>query len=69
MPVTQQGEIRCSIGMCSRTSTDQTARLRESLGEDLLAAIREQFPDSAQFGMHCESVGVGRGKVWNRIGG
>ena len=48
---------------------EQTARLRESLGKDLIAAISERFPTSS-LGLteHAESIGVGRGKVWNRIG-
>jgi hypothetical protein len=49
-------------------SADQTTRLREALGGDLIAAIAQRFPDSAQFAKHCESLGIGRGKVWNRIG-
>ena len=49
-------------------SVDQTAQLRADLGDDLIAAIAERFSNSAQFAKHCESVGVGRGKVWNRIG-
>ncbi len=48
---------------------EQTARLRESLGEDLIAAIGERFPTSS-LGLteHAASIGVGRGRVWNRIG-
>lgn len=50
-------------------STDQTARLREDLGDDLIAAIAERFPDSAlDLSKHAEALGIGRGKVWNRIG-
>jgi len=48
---------------------EQTARLREYLGEDLVAAISERFPTSSRgLTEHAESIGVGRGKVWNRIG-
>ena len=47
----------------------QTARLRESLGENLVAAISERFPTSSRgLTEHAESIGVGRGNVWNRIG-
>ncbi|MFV8246952.1 hypothetical protein [Mycolicibacterium peregrinum] len=50
-------------------TTDQTARLREDLGDDLIAAIAERFPDSAlDLAKHSEALGIGRGKVWNRIG-
>ena len=50
-------------------STDQTAQLRAALGEDLIAAIAEQFPESALgLAKHAESLGIGRGKIWNRIG-
>ena len=50
-------------------STDQTAQLRAALGDDLIAAIAEQFPDSALgLAKHAESLGIGRGKIWNRIG-
>lgn len=50
-------------------SVAQTARLREVLGVDLIAAIAERFPDSA-LGLtkHSESLGIGHGLVWNRIG-
>lgn len=48
---------------------EQTARLRKYLGEDLIAAISERFPTSS-LGLTelAKSIGVGRGKVWNRIG-
>jgi hypothetical protein len=48
---------------------EQTERLRESLGEDLIAAISDRFPTSS-LGLteHAKSIGVGRGRVWNRIG-
>lgn len=49
-------------------SADQTARLRESLGGDLIAAIAERFSNSVQLTGHCESLGIGRGELWNRIG-
>jgi hypothetical protein len=47
----------------------QTARLREDLGEDLIAAIGERFPTSS-LGLteYAASIGVGRGNIWNRIG-
>jgi hypothetical protein len=50
-------------------SVNQTARLRETLGDDLISAIAERFTDSP-LGLtkHSESLGVGRGRVWNRIG-
>lgn len=48
---------------------EQTARLREYLGEDLVTAISERFPTSSRgLTEHVVSIGVGRGKVWNRIG-
>lgn len=48
---------------------EQTGRLRESLREDLVAAISERFPTSSRgLTEHAESIGVGRGRVWNRIG-
>jgi hypothetical protein len=50
-------------------SVDQTARLREDLGEDLIAAIAARFPDSTLgLAKHAEALGVGRGQVRNRIG-
>jgi hypothetical protein len=50
-------------------SSEQTQALRESLGEDLIAVIAERWPDSSRgFREYTESTGVGRGKVWNRIG-
>lgn len=50
-------------------TADQTTRLREALGDDLIAAIAARFPDS-HLGLtkFSESLGIGRGKVWNRIG-
>ena len=49
---------------------EQTAKLRESLGEDLVSAISERFPTSS-LGLteHAELIGVGRGRIWNHIGG
>lgn len=48
---------------------DQTAKLRKALGDDLIAAIAEQFPTSAfEFAKHSEALGIGRGRLWNRIG-
>lgn len=50
-------------------TTDQTARLREALGGDLIAAIAARFPDSPlDLAKYSDSIGVGRGKIWNRIG-
>jgi hypothetical protein len=47
----------------------QTAQLRGSLGDDLIAAIAERFPDSPlNLARHAEALGIGRGKIWNRIG-
>lgn len=65
--------VERSFGMSEYESTetfsaDQTARLQESLGDDLIAAIAQRFRDSAQFAKHCESLSIGRGKVWNRTG-
>lgn len=49
-------------------NVDQTAQLRKCLGDDVIAAIAERFSDSLRFADYCQSVGVGPGKVWNRIG-
>ena len=50
-------------------SIGQTAQLRAALGEDLIAAIAEQFPDSALgLAKHAEFLGIGRGTIWNRVG-
>lgn len=50
-------------------TVEQTARLREALGDDLIAAIAEKFPDSGlDLARYAESIGVGRGKIWNRVG-
>ncbi|OBG24109.1 hypothetical protein A5768_22330 [Mycolicibacterium fortuitum] len=50
-------------------SVEQTARMREALGEDLIAAIAERFPESGlDLAKYAESIGIGRGKIWNRIG-
>ncbi len=49
-------------------SAEQTTRLREALGQDLIAAIAEKFPDSLALSKYVESTGIGRGRVWNRIG-
>jgi hypothetical protein len=50
-------------------SVDQTAQLRKVLGEDLIAAIAARFPVSALgLAKHAETLGIGRGTVWNRIG-
>ncbi|MBU8820416.1 hypothetical protein KL864_31560 [Mycolicibacterium goodii] len=51
-------------------TVDQTAQLREALGDDLIAAIAERFPDSPlDLARHAETLDIGRGKIWNRIGG
>lgn len=49
-------------------SAEQTAQLRDSLGEDLISSIAERFTHPAALTQHCAVVGVGRGKLWNRIG-
>ncbi len=49
-------------------SADQTAQLRADLVDDLIAAIAERFSNSVQLTGHCESLGIGRGQLWNRIG-
>ncbi|MGV7586341.1 hypothetical protein PJI74_01235 [Mycobacterium kansasii] len=50
-------------------TVDQTAQLREALGDDLIAAIVERFPDSPlDLSKHAEALGIGRGKIWNRVG-
>lgn len=50
-------------------TVDQTAQLREALGDDLIAAIAERFPDSPlDLARHAETLDIGRGKIWNRIG-
>lgn len=50
-------------------TADQTAQLREALGDDLIAAIAARFPDSPlDLSKHSEALGIGRGKIWNRIG-
>ncbi|MBN3458257.1 hypothetical protein JNN96_29890 [Mycobacterium sp. DSM 3803] len=51
-------------------TAEQTAQLREALGDDdLIAAIAERFPNSPlDLARHAEALGIGRGKVWNRIG-
>ncbi|SKM37490.1 Uncharacterised protein [Mycobacteroides abscessus subsp. abscessus] len=66
--------VERSFGMSEYESeetftVDQTTRLREALGDDLIAAIAERFPDSAlDLAKHSEALGIGRGKVWNRVG-
>lgn len=47
---------------------EQTQRLREDLGEDLIAKIAERFESSAQLTAHIQAIGLERGSVWNRIG-
>ena len=48
-------------------SAEQTARLVEALGQDLIAAIAEKFPDSLALSKYVESTGIGHGRIWNRI--
>ncbi|MDH6245509.1 hypothetical protein [Mycobacterium sp. OTB74] len=67
-PVVQRALGASEYESTETFTVDQTARLREELGDDLIAAIAQRFPDSAQFAKHVATLGVGRGKVWNRIG-
>lgn len=49
-------------------TVEQTQRLRESLGPDLIAAIADRFAGSLELKKFAESLGIGRGKLWTRIG-
>lgn len=65
--------VERAFGMSEYESTemftaDQTARLKASLGDDLMFAIAHRFTDSVAFAEYCTSARVGRGTVWNRIG-
>jgi hypothetical protein len=68
-PVVERAFGKSEYESLETFSVDQTARLREALGDDLISAIAERFTDSA-LGLtkHSESLGVGRGQVWNHIG-
>jgi hypothetical protein len=49
-------------------TVEQTQRLRESLGPELIAAIADRFAGSLELKKYAESLGIGRGKLWTRIG-
>lgn len=49
-------------------TVEQTQRLCQSLGPDLITAIADRFTGSLELKNYAESLGIGRGKLWTRIG-